>query len=413
MILYITIGFFLLIFSLPLSWSFGLSFIFHAVSFQFGSIDISSFGFLILLLRLVILNKFKLLRLFRQYDTIRIFVSILIVNIIWSISGGNNAVEFILANFRILISLFIFAHFLSEIDNIKFWRQLVFIPMVLLITHNYLLSNEIHPFYETLFEFGRLSGRTITGEMLNSNQAAYTIFVLLVIYYIFHLYKLNDDSKFKINILLLILFIFTFLISGSLGSRVVIFSLILFLPILYFQAKKIVVFLFFLAILLGNFDFSNLNLPIIGESANERIRAINSEELSKDSEMSRNIIFSSGIKIYSDNFLLGIGTGKILETMQSNKYLGHTMMLHNVYLDLAVQFGLVGIILILWLLIFGLKLIYTNSNLGFIYFITILLPNFGHNFFLLSLTPLLMVLIEFFAKKVVPMQLKVSGHDRP
>jgi hypothetical protein len=58
-------------------------------------------------------------------------------------------------------------------------------------------------------------------------------------------------------------------------------------------------------------------------------------------------------------------------------------------------------------------LIYTNSNLGFIYFITILLPNFGHNFFLLSLTPLLMVLIEFFAKKVVPMQLKVSGHDRP
>ena len=285
--------------------------------------------------------------------------------------------------------------------------------MVLLITHNYLLSNEIHPFYETLFEFGRLSGRTITGEMLNSNQAAYTIFVLLVIYYIFHLYKLNDDSKFKINILLLILFILTFLISGSLGSRVVIFSSILFLPILYFQAKKIVVFLFFLAILLGNFDFSNLNLPIIGESANERIRAINSEELSKDSEMSRNIIFSSGIKIYSDNFLLGIGTGKILETMQSNKYLGHTMMLHNVYLDLAVQFGLVGIILILWLLFFGLKLIYTNSNLGFIYFITIILPNFGHNFFLLSLTPLLMVLIEFFAKKVIPMQLKVSGHDRP
>jgi O-antigen ligase len=413
MILYITIGFFLLIFSLPLSWSFGLSFIFHAVSFQFGSIDISSFGFLILLLRLVILNKFNLVRLFRQYDTIRIFVSILIVNIIWAIFGGNNALEFILANFRILISLFTFAHFLSEINNIKFWRQLVFMPIVLLITHNFLLSNEIHPLYEALFEFGRLSGRTITGEMLNSNQAAYTIFVLLVIYYLFHLNRLNDYSKLKINILFFILIIFTFLISGSLGSRVVIFSLMLFSPILYFQTKKIIVFLGFFAILLGNIDFVNINLPIIGENANERIRAINSEEFSKDSEMSRNSIFSNGIKIYSDNFILGIGTGKILETMQSNKYLGETMMLHNVYLDLAVQFGLVGIFLILWILLFGLKLFYSNLNLGFIYFITILLPNIGHNFFLISLTPMLMVLIEFSAKKVIPMQLKVSGHVRP
>lgn len=395
MILYITISFFILVLILPTYWAFGLSFLFQSIYFQNGTTDISSYGYLVILLRLIISSKIDFSKLVKNYSTIRLFIFILIVSMIWSVSWGANAREFVLANFRMLISLIIFSNFIKEVKQTQFLIYFILPSFCLLSLNNYLLANELHPFFETTKEFGRLSGRTITGENLNSNQAAYTVFSLFIMSFLFKAFHPEERKFFSRWVIPLMLFL-VLIVSGSLGSRTVIFSAILIFPMLYFDLRVIIPFTF-LIIFLINIDFSTIELPLIGEESNQRIRDISTEELSKDSEMSRAVIYSSGLRILFDNFIFGIGTGKILETMSQSNYLSDAMMLHNAYLDLSIQFGLIGIFISIWIIYLGVRITTANLNLGFVYFVAILLPNFGHNFFQISMTPFLMLLIEYYS----------------
>lgn len=398
MILIITIAFFFLVLFLPSFWGFGLSFIFQSIYFQNGNTDISSFGFLIVLLKLIINKKIDLRRLVKEFNSIKLFIFILVINILWSLSWGANAKEFIIVNIRILIAMVTFSHFVSEDRKLGSWIWMVIFPFGLFALHNYLLANELHPIYETLKEYGRLSGRTITGEMLNSNQGAYTLFALFVVFFLLRKFDRKDNSLLW-KWLTPIFGFLVLIIAGSLGSRAVIFSAILLLPMLYFDLRVVIGFTLIFLVFINYIDFSQIEVPFIGEAANERMKEIGTEEFSAESEMSRAVIYSSGIKIFFDNFIFGIGTGEILETMSKNEYLGEAMMLHNAYLDFAIQFGLMGIFIAIWIIYIGVKITQANLNLGFIYFVTILLPNFGHDFFQISLTPILIVLMEYYSNK--------------
>ena len=168
---------------------------------------------------------------------------------------------------------------------------------------------------------------------------------------------------------------------------------------LYFSSRYVISFVIISLLLVSSINFSTVEFPLIGETANERIREIGTEEVSKESEMSRAVIFSAGWNILMDNFILGVGTGRIMETMASNQYLGKPMMLHNVYLDLAIQFGLVGIFIVFWIFYLGIRIMLLNLNLGYIYFVTVILTNLSHDFFLISITPILILLLEFYSFK--------------
>lgn len=398
MILFATIVFFILVLFLPPFWAFGLSFLFQCTYFQNGSSDISSFGFLIVLLRLIIFNKISINKLVDRYKTLKLFSFILAVNIIWSVTLGNNAGEFILANIRMLVSTFTFAYFINEGKKLKLWLIVLSLPLALLVIHNYLLGSESHPFYESVFEFGRLSGRTITGQMLNSNQAAYIIFVLVVMIYVF-LTLQEMLNKFTLRLLSTSMLVVVLFLSGFLGSRSIIFSVVFLFPMLFFSSRYVISFVIISLLLVSSINFSTVEFPLIGETANERIREIGTEEVSKESEMSRAAIFSAGWNILMDNFILGVGTGRIMETMASNQYLGKPMMLHNVYLDLAIQFGLVGMLIVFWIFYLGIRIMLLNLNLGYIYFVTVILTNLSHDFFLISITPILILLLEFYSFK--------------
>ena len=397
MVTAITIVFILLTLILSEKWAFGLTFVFQSIYFQNGSIDISSYGFLIILCRLIVSRKLDIPKVIEQYNTVKLFVLILVIHVLWSVSWGANAKEFIFANIRILVSVFTYCYFINEKINVKFWIFIVLLPFFLLITHNYLLANELHPYYETVKEFGRLSGRTITGEMLNSNQVAYTIFSLFVMFNLLIFHEKNIKIKFE-KILISIMGTTLLIVSGSLGSRVVIISTLLLLLIFFLGTRVVlglsIVFLIFFTIT----DYSSIEVPLIGEEANARLQEIGTEETSIESEMSRALILSSGLNILLDNFVLGVGTGRVLETMNTDRYLGHTMMMHNVFLDYAVQFGLVGIILSIWIVYLGIKIFKLKNNLGIIFLFSIILPNFGHNFFLISVTPFLMAMMEKYSK---------------
>jgi len=409
MILLITIAFFFLVLILPHFWAFGLTFFFHSVYFQYGTTDISSFGFFVVLLRLISNRRIDIAKLIDQYNSIKLFIFILIVNIIWSISWGANASEFIISNVRMLISMITFSYFINEVKQIKSWLFIFLIPFGLMAIHYYLLANELHPLFETVKKFDRLSGRTITGEFLNANQAAYSFFALFVIFFIFKTYH-KENSRFFLRWVMPLMLFLVLLVSGSLGSRSVIVSAILFFLLIYFDLR-VVISLTLLTFLFSNYiDFSTINIPFIGEASNQRIRDIGTEEVSIDSDLSRAIIYISGLNIFFDNFILGVGTGKIVETMSQNAYLGQAMMLHNTYLDFAVQFGLVGIFIIIWIIYLGLKITQANLNLGFVYFVTIILPNFSHDFFLISITPILMLLMEYYSQKIDLIRI-YSKHD--
>lgn len=389
----------MLVLILPPFWAFGLSFFFQSVYFQNGNTDISSFGFLIILLRLIIKKKINFSRLLHDYTSIKLFFTILLLNVLWSFSWGENAKEFIIASIRMIISIISFAYFINEKRDLKYWLIVIIIPFIFITLHNYLLYNEIHPLYETVKDFGRLSGRTITGEMLNSNQASYTLFCLFVIFFLKYNFGGRKNTFFWKYLLISFAF-FVLMVGGFLGSRTVIFSTLLIIPLLFFDIKYVIILTLFSLLFLVYTDISNTNIPFIGEAANERIREIGTEEVSTESEMSRAIIYTSGLKIFYDNILFGVGTGKIMETMSLNKYLGKPMMLHNAFLDFAIQFGLMGVFVTIWIINLGVKISKINLNLGFVFFLTILLPNFGHNFFLISLTPMLFLLIEFYSKKI-------------
>ena len=399
MILYITIAFFLSVSFLPIYWAFALSFIFQSIYFQNGTIDISSFGFLVILLRLIISSKIDIFKLFYKYNSIRLFIFILIVTIVWSVSWGANAREFILVNIRMLISMITFAYFLSEKSNLKAWLILCIIPFFIATLHIYLLSIEQHPLYESVLDFGRLRGTTITGEMLNSNQAAYTIFSLYVMIFIFMAFQ-EQKSKFFLRLVSPLMLFLVFYLSGSLGSRTVIISAIFLFPLFYFDLRVVIISSLLFLFLLNLIDFSTVSLPFVGEAMNDRIRELGTEEISKDSEMSRAVLFSSGLSIFFDNLIFGIGTGNILNTMSLNKYLGEPMMPHNVYLGFAMQFGLIGLFISIWIIYIGIKITRSSLYLGFVYIIVIIIPNLGHDFFQLSITPILILLMEFYSYKI-------------
>jgi len=183
MISLITIAFFFLVLILPPFWAFGLSFFFGSIYFQYGNIDVSSYAFLMILLRIWISGRFDY-NLVKTNSAFTFLLYFLVLSVFWSLPNINVGLENTIGIFRNLIGAYIFLWIRKYSSaQIRFLIPIILFSFFIFIFHTILLHLEIHPFFESTINFGRLRGRTITGENLNSNQASFQILSLLLILY--------------------------------------------------------------------------------------------------------------------------------------------------------------------------------------------------------------------------------------
>jgi len=149
-----------------------------------------------------------------------------------------------------------------------------------------------------------------------------------------------------------------FIIGGRIGYLTYTI-LILFLSILYFKKKTFKVFPILLIIISVIFIFSYNNSSIFKNRINQTINSINIINKDKQnfhSSIGQRIgIWYYSTKVIKENYLFGVGTGDHVNSVRDkldakHKYLKGLTHLHNQYISALVQFGIIGIALLFYIL---------------------------------------------------------------
>ena len=255
-------------------------------------------------------------------------------------------------------------------DNEKFKKIFIsfFISATLVIGYG---------FYEFLFK--GYKGR-LTSTYNNANTAGNYFMMISLLAFSYLLF--NDNLKNRLISLLYFLSSTTLLIlTYSRGAWVgYIFGFILALAIFIYKLDSktikitVIISLLILTILLAS---------LLPDSVIERFKSIN--DLEGRSIKQRLIQYQVGFNILKDYPILGVGIGRFSEMFIEYKIEGAKSFrhIHNIYLDLAVETGLLGFFTILILLyksIISKMLIIMNEKEGFEFgFLVVFIGNVFHN----------------------------------
>lgn len=397
---------FLLVLLLNIEKAFLIAFFCQAIFFQYGlSFDIGSYAMVIVFVRLLFLKGNKVFSLIKRLTTIKLFFALFFAILFWSSIGGGLALYTITTFTRVGISLFLFAYlFSSNLLRIRLFIHVAIIALVVNLINAYLINSFLHPYIQPLFEGSRLSARGITGVRVNSNTYAYMIMVLLSVFlgYLFKENKKKKLGQLREKIILLVLTSITLVILGYMGSRTVILGVVTIAILYTINIKSFYYFLPFLILVfftLGFWNIRNMNIPLIGDSANERIAAIRSQELSDRAMNSRSSLIEAGIKIFLDHPFFGVGTGNIVEKMASPKYHGARHVPHNFFVTILAEFGILGTISVFfYFLKLWINITVGNYKFGVIFFILFILSNMSHDYSQLNIFWIAMCFYEVVEK---------------
>ena len=170
------------------------------------------------------------------------------------------------------------------------------------------------------------------------------------------------------------------------------------------MTKKVILLLvgIFLIFQLANFSISNINIPLIGETANKRFAAI-SDESDASKKWSRTSLAKAGITIFAQNPIFGVGIGN--EKRAIRNLIGESKVSHNTYVALLSELGLFGIFFMFYLLYIWRKIWYFPTTINL--FILVGLYGIVHNIILMSFTWFLLafsyklIMFEYESKKIL------------
>ena len=359
-----------------------------------NSLDLGTYSLLIIFIRLVVTQKGLNRKKFLSFFSARLVVIWFIASLVWSFLSEDNAVGYIRAIFRCTIGLYVFISILSTKKNKSQWVYLFLVPLLINLVNTTLIAQGIHPYIETYFDYGRLSARGITGQKVNINTFAYSILCLFIAFLVS-----LDHQRFRNKLLIGFISIQILIVLGFLGSRFAILSFLVVLVVTYFNKISLIFSTSLLLLFLGMVDLKSVTIPFIGEAANKRLNSIQSEEFAAADHLSRGSLARAGWLLFTDNFVLGVGTGGVAQAMSGSKYAGVKIVPHNAFLSLFIQYGFfIGSIMIFYLLVNQIKITVRDFKLGCLFFALFIFSNLAHDYLQVTLAWMTMIYIEILSK---------------
>jgi len=268
-------------------------------------------------------------------------------------------------------------------------------------------------FFELLPLYG---GATLIDPIPLMSHANYTPFLTIAIYFLLY-YVLFDHSIDKIKKITYGFFIITMsiniFITGGRAGQVMYFAMLVVLIFQYFPKNVFKAATVSLFVLLISFSTFYSNSKIFSDRVNAAVTELS--DYKNHTHSSTGMRISSAINSWSiikEHPIIGVGTGDyknefINASIKNNMKLESTLMIynpHNMYVLILVQFGLLGLVSMLYMFYAQIK-IATNSNEEFVRKIGVALPllylliMLSDSYLMVHMTGLLFMFISSFVYK--------------
>lgn len=215
---------------------------------------------------------------------------------------------------------------------------------------------------------------------------------------LFH--KSHSNFKKAIYLLFLITMTVNMFITGGRSGQIMFFVVVMVLAFQYYQisfAKKMSISLIFS---LTIFSFAYYSSQIFHDRVNLAVNNFIHYDSNQNSSLGKRISFlNNGLMVFYDNPLIGVGTGDLPNEMEKMHKMNtpkvkHPDNPHNMYVMMAVQFGLLGLIAIAWLFYTQIRYALNNNNaflrrFGVALPVLFLVANLGESYFSVHATSLL------------------------
>ena len=158
-------------------------------------------------------------------------------------------------------------------------------------------------------------------------------------------------------------------ITGGRSGHAMMFLVVIILSLQYFGMKKIIKSLSISIVVISGLYYLAYNFStIFYERANLTAHNILHYEQNKNSSVGKRITFAlNGVDVFSENILIGVGTGDLPSAMKEKHQLNTPKVAapnnpHNMYVMMAVQFGFAGLAALAWLFYTQIKFALNNDD---------------------------------------------------
>lgn len=152
-------------------------------------------------------------------------------------------------------------------------------------------------------------------------------------------------------------------------TAMIVNSLIVLISVIYFlfKRKRIRTLVFFIALLLSLTAFVSKHFGLSASRLTDRFTEL--KEGKNTTRETRVKIWSKAIPIVKDNFLFGVGTGDADSMLHKEYDKANIKMrsnVHNQYIDYLLKFGIFGLAVFIFILLFALR--HSIKSKNYIYF---------------------------------------------
>ena len=292
-------------------------------------------------------------------------------------------------------------------EHVKYYILTFLASMSLSEIWSYGIFFELLPLYR---------GATLTDPIPLMSHITYNPFLAIAIYLLSY-YVLFDNSISKLKKLTYSFFIITMsinmFITGGRAGQVMYFAMLVMLAFQYFPKNAFKAFLISTFVLLITFSIFYSNSKIFSDRVDSAVTELS--DYKNHTHSSTGIRISSAINSWSiikENPIIGVGTGdyknEFIKASIKNKFgLENTLMIHNphnMYVLILVQFGLLGLLALLYMFYTQIK-IAKNSNEEFVRKTGVALPllylliMLSDSYLMVHMTGLLFIFLSSFIYK--------------
>ena len=363
---------------------------------------------------------------------------IVIIVILWLFSGNYKAKYYEIMSNRLLIASIIFfgLHLVGLIwtEDIgwglhivhKMWYFLLLLPVLYTIVNKqyikyylaaFLLAITITEIFSYLIWFEVIKPfkmALVHNPTPFMSHVSYNPILTFAIYLVIHEVFLNknlDKVKFFLYSFFAITMTFNMFITGGRAGQVMFFSMIAILIFQFFNSEKVKSLLAIFIILPALFFSAYHTSDLFNKRVNQVIENIQVYETNNMTDVGKRITFAlNSWEIITSNPIIGVGTGdfpieyKKISILNKNSEFPSPTNPHNMYTLVLVQLGFVGLISMLSIFYYQIKLSRQSSN-PFIRDVGITLPllflviMFSDSYLLGHYTTLLYVFFSSFLYK--------------
>lgn len=334
--------------------------------FSFLDIFIWFYGFYCFF---IYVRRNKIIIPFRLSTPFLLFLIYIFVNCI-----VNNVLDFrIIYYFSIIIPLY----FIFSLENKSTEYFVISLGCILAVVFICSLLNLLQISDFNYMFYIRDGGIRASGLMYNPNYFAYSTFISFL---------LLDSFFSKGKIKLILLFMMAFLILLSFSRGVILGMLVYFVFKIKYKLIPIFVLLILFFYLSNIFTLLDMNIDDLYKTLEYRLENLKTGDLS-----GRVTTWIIGYEVWSlnlKNILFGFGFNNFIE---NTEYLGVSNTVHNSYLRMLYEFGILGFIFIVYLFYKFIETI--SKNKIFLIFLPILITWISNDFFIVKDTFLLICIL--------------------